>query len=285
MSAHTLAGTASTEEFRFHFVPLLPIATAVFCLSGLAFYHVELSGTGASEGLFQAVLVGLYEFLGFVPAFMLFLMILSWSSIWFISGSIADPVGRLGRMLLLTLSLAVLVNLKPEFGTPEAHSGIIGHFLAVRLQSIFGYTLSTLLVAPLALVTLLLATDFFFYRYFETLGTQDAGAAGPAPEGGVETEVTETLKSLRFFDEPREELRAVPSVSPVPESSGSVGMVASLGAKARTVSPGRQRLILDVEEEIPWEPGGEELAVGVASVGNEAGDGGSSGVAGIWRNR
>jgi hypothetical protein len=279
MSAHTLAGTASTEEFRFHFVPLLPIATAVFCLSGLAFYHVELSGTGASEGLFQALLVGLYESLGFVPAFMLFLMILAWSSIWFISGSVADPAGRLGRMLLLTLSLAVLVNLQPEIGMPEAHSGIIGHFLAVRLQSIFGYTISTLLVAPLALVTLLLATDFFFYRYFETLGSQDAGAVGSARETGVETEVTETLKSLRFFDEPREKPRSVPSVSPVPEASGSVRMVASLDCKPRTVSSAKQRLILDVDEEIAWEPGGEELAVGVATAGNEARDKGSSAVA------
>ena len=273
MGVQTLVGSSSHEGFRFNVVPLIPIALSMFCLSGLAFYHVELGGTGASSGLFQALVVGLYGTMGFVPSFMLSLLVLSWSSIWFITGSLSEPVGRLGRLLLLALSLAVLVNLQPEMGPGASHGGVIGHFLAVRLQSIFGYTLSTLLVAPLALVTLLLATDFFFYKYFETLGQGEATPrARPLSEVGVEEEATETLKSLRFVGVPQADPGSPPPVAVMPEP-------VDLVVAPETASPaqtGKRRLVLDVDEEIPWEPEGggapESPSPDRAEVGSPAGE-------------
>ncbi len=250
MSVQTLVGPTSHEGFKFDIVPLLPIALSVFCLSGLAFYHVELSGTGVSSGVFQALVVGLYRILGFVPSFMLFLLVLSWSSIWFITGSLAEPVARLGRLLLLTLALAVLVNLQPEMGPAASHSGVIGHFLASRLESIFVYTLSTLLVAPLALVSLLLATDFFFYRYFETLGESQTPESVRTRELGVEHEATEALKTLRFSAPPSLEPETGPVHGVMPEP---VDLVVAEEAPA-PVSRGGRRVVLDVDEEIPWEP-------------------------------
>ena len=56
---------------------------AVFFLSALCYYHVQMPGA-AADGFMQSLVVGLYRFLGFVPAFMFSLMVLIWSSVWFI---------------------------------------------------------------------------------------------------------------------------------------------------------------------------------------------------------
>ena len=111
---------------RISWAPLLPLALAVFLLSGLAYYHIQVRGTGvATEGLFQGLVALAYDLLGFVPAFMLCLLVLIWSSIWFISGQLQRPWGRLCRVLVFGLSLALVVNLTPE-GTATSDHGVLG---------------------------------------------------------------------------------------------------------------------------------------------------------------
>ena len=77
--------------------PLVPIALAGFFLSALSYYHVQMLDAGA-DGLLQALVVGAYRFLGFVPGFMLCLMVLVWGSIWFLTGELARPWNRALRV-------------------------------------------------------------------------------------------------------------------------------------------------------------------------------------------
>ena len=179
--------------------PLLPVAASVFGLSALLYCKVQgLAGQPAS-GLMQNLVLGVYEGLGFVPAFMLCILVLSWSSIWFITGTLDQPWGRLLRVTLAALALALLVNL----GGNNPDGGLLGDVLARRLESVLGPVLSSLLVIVAAVAAVLLATDFFFYRYFESLGRGDpatrvvpAGAAplSAAPEPGVESEAPAALE-------------------------------------------------------------------------------------------
>ena len=82
-------------------------------------------------------------------AFMLALLLLIWASIWFISGKLQRPWARGARILAFGLSLALVVNLGPD-GAAQDHGGAIGGYLADRLVSVFGYSLSTLLAAAAA---------------------------------------------------------------------------------------------------------------------------------------
>jgi hypothetical protein len=180
--------------------PLLPIALATFALSALVSFHVRADSAGEPRSLLQAGIVDIYLGVGFVPAFLFFLLVLAWSSIWFLTGRIDRPGIRLLRLLGLTLSLAIWVNLRAEPATAPAHAGAIGAWIGGRMVSALGYVLSTLIVAPITLASLLLATDYFFYRYFEALGASPAPEQPPQGGGvvdaGVEVEVTEQFKAL-----------------------------------------------------------------------------------------
>jgi hypothetical protein len=241
LSVSPAAGSPSTRTHgRLRWAwPLLPFGLSVFFLSALAYYHVQRSNL-AGTSLLQRAVVGLYDGLGFVPGFMLCLLVLAWSSIWFITGRIEAPLSRIVRVLVLTVSLAVLVNLEPAGQTLAPHSGAIGAFLAPRFVSVFGFTISTVLVSLIALVALLFATDFFFYRYFDSLAAPAAGtepAAPPrqaAPE--VEPEVVAAFQSLRA---PLAGRTPAPAAPTVPARS----------------APGRDEDEDEVEDELPeWPP-------------------------------
>lgn len=195
-------------------LPLVPVALAVFFVSSLSCYHVEVSGSPfAGETLLQQLVVSVYRFFGFVPAMMLSVMVLIWSSIWFLTGRLERPLGRVLRIMGFVLSLAIVVNL----GT-ETHSGWIGETLAVPLDTVFGGALSTLLAAIAALASLMLATDFLFYGHFDSLSRRSQAA--PA-EGlpGVESEAIDELRSLSL----EEASAKTPAYSPVAESVASPG--------------------------------------------------------------
>lgn len=187
-------------------IPLLPVGLAVFLLYGLTHYHLQVQGTGvATQGPFQGLVALVYDVLGFVPSFMVCLLVLVWSSIWFFSGNIRRPWGRVARILAFGLSLALVVSLSPESAEATHPGGFIGGFLATRLVSVFGYAASTLLAASVALASVLLATDFFFFRYFDSLSRDVHGVPQrppkPSMEHGVEAEAVEQLRTLRFPEE------------------------------------------------------------------------------------
>jgi len=208
--------------------PLVPFAIATFALSALVSYHLRADGAPESRTLLQWGIVGIYQFVGFVPSFLFFLLVLSWSSIWFFTGRLERRGPLLLRLLGLTLALAIWVNLRADATEAPPHAGVLGAWIGQRMVSALGVVLSTLLVAPLTLVSLLLATDYFFISYFEGLGTGSDRAAATddraRTEAGVEDEVTEEFKSLsRTFAPPR-------SATAVPPSSAAIAAIPVVGA-------------------------------------------------------
>jgi len=196
-------GSDRGVAFRWRWaLPLVPIAASMFCLSALVYYHTAMGGTGEAWGFFQGAVVALYQWLGFVPTFMFWLLLFVWCSIWFVTGRWEAARTRLTWIFAFTLCIAILVNL----GTPKdplpPHAGFVGTYVAVRLTSVIGHALGALLAVAAALASLLLATDFLFYRYFEALARGRV-----ADEVGVEPEATDAFRELAFTgvysDEPR----------------------------------------------------------------------------------
>ncbi|GDY03799.1 hypothetical protein LBMAG49_31280 [Planctomycetota bacterium] len=218
--------------------PLLPIAASMFALAALVTYQLH-AGEQEPESFLQRLVVGIYQFIGFVPSFFFFLLVISWSSIWFFTGRLERPRTRLGRLLALTLALAVWVNLQPSGSEPSLAAGVLGYYIGTSMVNMLGYFLSVLLVAPMALATLLLATDFFFYRYFEGVHARLDNLGEPT-SGGVELQVTEHLKGLsREF---------VPALSTSPASIGGLSLLP-------------QSIDVVVADEVAFDPADEPLVL------------------------
>lgn len=217
-------------------VPLAPIGLSMVFLAALVRYHVTVAGRAEASGVFQGLVAGLYEWLGFVPSFVLCLLVMSWSTIWYLTGEIERPWVRLGRVLLLTCCMAVLVNVSQD--EHQLHLGKLGHTLGGALRSSLGYILSCFVVAVMTLAAALLATDFFFYRYFEGIG-RDAGDDEPLAADGVEDDATDAFKEL----------------------ARDVEGAAALGAASTTAQPALD--LSELEEEIPWNPPETDVAEAV----------------------
>ncbi|MBX3464741.1 MAG: hypothetical protein KF830_16345 [Planctomycetes bacterium] len=169
--------------------PLVPIGVSVFCLSALIYYHLRLGLVEVRSAL-QVLIAGLYESIGLAPAVMFFLLALTWSSIWFVTGRIERPWRRLGRLVAMAVMLGVFLNLGDGGVAAAPHKGSLGAWLAGCLVAAFGYLPSMVLVWAVTFASLLLATDFFFSDSFERLRPR------PAAEAGVETAVTDHLRGL-----------------------------------------------------------------------------------------
>jgi hypothetical protein len=203
-------------------LPLVPVGVSVFFLSALAWFHLQPS-TQDTRGIVQGLVAEVHGAIGFVPAFMFFLLVLAWGSIWFLTGRLEALGERLLKVFVLTVSLSVLVNLDAVGGAPELQSGTLGAFLAGRFVNVFGVTISTLLASGLSLIALLLATDFFFYRYFESLN----GTPAEESEAGVEQQAVAVLKSFET------------SSRAVPRHSGVLPRISPMGPAPRlaTIPP------------------------------------------------
>ncbi|MBL8749351.1 MAG: hypothetical protein JNK78_09325 [Planctomycetes bacterium] len=237
--------------------PLLPIGVSVFSISALVYYHLNYAVVHPTAPL-QVLIAGLYRALGLAPAVIFFLLVVTWSTIWFVVGSIERPLVRLGRIALLAVMLGVLLNLGDGGVTPAPNKGQLGAWLAGALVSAVGYLPSIVLVWAMTFAALLLATDFFFSDSFERLRR-----AGPIPEGGVETAVTDHLRGLgALMPTPRTEAVPEPfapvqdSNAPLFDGTGDVGAAPSNGDE----EPAAHR----DEPEPWWEPAasmaGEPLA-------------------------
>lgn len=207
-------------------LPLVPVAASVFGMSALLYYKVQAGGEGPGQNLLQSSVAGVYHMLGFVPSFMLCILVLSWSSIWFITGRLATPWGRLLRVLTAAVALALLVNLG---STPNPDGGMLGHFLVPRLVRSLGFALTTVLVVATTVAAMLLATDFFFYRHFEALGREVAERTRSKVRldprfqdaGGSEPSAQDTALEFRSLDAavgPEETLALDPTAFGLPEA-------------------------------------------------------------------
>ncbi len=193
MASIPFTGRTERSKDSWHWaLPLLPIAISVFLLSALTWQRTQ---GDLGDGLLPGLVVGMSEFLGFQPAFMLCLLVMAWSSIWFFSSRIEKPGSRVLKILALTLCLSILVSLKTEGVNPE-QGGILGRALAGRLMYVFGYTFTSLLVAVVGIAFFLLSTDFFFYSYFEGIGRDAKRSQTSLDDEGVETATVQAFESL-----------------------------------------------------------------------------------------
>ncbi len=163
-------------------VPLLPIALSGFLLSALTWLRLRGGPAPGDDGL-AGLVVWLHDLFGFEPLFMVAVLTLAWSSIRFLGGELDRPLGRAGRIAIHGLCLAILVNLRINGALP-ANAGDVGAWFAGRLVDVFGPVFSILVVSIASLASLVLATDFFFYRYFEELAQR--GRRGGRAEAGTE---------------------------------------------------------------------------------------------------
>jgi ribosomal protein S25 len=167
----------------------LPIGASVFCLSALIYYHVQYEVVQVRSAM-QVVVAAIYQAIGFAPAVMFFLLLLTWSSIWFVTGRLERPLVRTGRLLAMAVMLGVFLNLGDGGVSAAVHKGAVGAWFAGCLVAAIGYYPSIVLVWAVTFASLLLATDFFFSDSFEKLRLR------PRPESGVETAVTDHLRGL-----------------------------------------------------------------------------------------
>lgn len=172
---------------------LLPIGLSVFCLSALVYYHLRHADLHANSVL-QVLIAGIYDIFGLAPSVLCCLLVLTWSSIWFVTGRLDRPWSRLGRLLAMTVMLGVFLNLGDGGVTPAPHKGQLGEWLARHLYGLIGYLPSIVLVWAITFASLLLATDFFFSDSFERLRRRHAPDADR--ESGVEQAVTDHLRGL-----------------------------------------------------------------------------------------
>jgi ribosomal protein S25 len=204
--------------------PFLPMGISAFSLSALIWYHLRRDRFETEiHSVLQQLYAGIYKVVGLAPSVLFFLLALTWSSIWFATGTIDRPLGRLGRLLAMMVMLGVFLNLGDGGVSPAIHKGELGAWLAEHLVSVFGYLPSLLLVLAITFASLLLATDFFFSESFERLRAVHATA--DADEAGVEVAVTEHLRSL-----------AVPTVPPALPKVEGVSSAAPLAAAAAAMA-------------------------------------------------
>ena len=207
-------GGSSVEGARAWFVPpgllspLLLIAVSAFFLAALFYMRFNLPAGTPAEGLWTGLVIQTMRFLGFVPSVMLFVLLLAWSSIWYLTGELDRLAERAQRTGVLVLCLAICVNLDHEVQPP--FGGWLGWHLATPLESVFRTTLSILVMAGLTVSSLLLATDGLFYRYFDSSFATGGKAASPvprsqplaAPGDGVEDETADVFRSIADAFEP-----------------------------------------------------------------------------------
>lgn len=227
---------------------LLPIGGSVFCLSALVYYHLHHDDLAVASTL-QVLIAGIYRFLGFAPAFLFFLLLLSWSSIWFVVGRIDRPMGRLLRLAAMTVMLGVLMNLGEGRAEPAFRKGELGAWLAEHLVASFGYYPSLVMVWAVTFGALLLATDYFFSEYFERLRPSEERA-----DEGVEAAVTDHLKQLGTVPGPaRREAETGPAVVEV-RSEPAAGAAVPHGAPSASVVADDAEVDVEPLVDVPTEP-------------------------------
>jgi hypothetical protein len=191
LGSHELRPPRTVGEWLW---PFIPMGISACSLSALIYYHLRQDVFTAQSPL-QQFYAWLYRTVGLAPAVLFFLLVLTWSTIWLVTGRLERPIGRLCRLAAMAVLLGVFLNLGDGGVAPAVHKGTLGAWFAETLVAAFTYMPALVLVFIATLASLLLATDFFFHERFEQLRV-----AGPATESGVETAVTDHLRALAEAD-------------------------------------------------------------------------------------
>lgn len=151
------------------------IALGVAFGVAVARLHWQHGGVVEPQGAGQSFLLRLYEGLGFVPTLYFFLLAVVWGLFAFFGASIRVALCRLAVALVFVASFASLMSLLGATG------GSFGEWVAGRLRGGIGAAPSFVILSALTLMSLMLATDWFFFSQFRRL--RPASAPGRSRVG------------------------------------------------------------------------------------------------------
>ena len=224
---------------------ILPAGVSVTSMASLTYYHVQrMQGPVTPKSLLQHWYISLYESVGFAPSLLFFLLVTVWSVLWFATGRLERPLGRLGRLVAMAVLLGVALNLEAGSVAPGPQKGELGAWLGSVLVGMVGYYPSLLLVWAATLGALLLATDFFFADSFERLWRARSSATD---EAGVEAGVTEHLRQLGSSLRPTPSASADEAIARPAESLPSSASFAAAVAAAAAAAEAQERQSPDAE--------------------------------------
>lgn len=224
---------------------ILPAGVSVTSMASLTYYHVQrMQGPVTPKSLLQHWYISLYESVGFAPSLLFFLLVTVWSVLWFATGRLERPLGRLGRLVAMAVLLGVALNLGAGSVAPGPQKGELGAWLGSVLVGMVGYYPSLLLVWAATLGALLLATDFFFADSFERLWRARSSATD---EAGVEAGVTEHLRQLGSSLRPTPSASADEAIARPAESLPSSASFAAAVAAAAAAAEAQERQSPDAE--------------------------------------
>lgn len=248
---------SSSRTVAERLMPLLPIGLAMFTLSALLYYHLRHDALEPQSAL-QVLVSWVYRSFGFAPSFLGFLLLLTWGSIWFVTGSCERALARLGRLFAMVVMLGVFLNLGDGGVSPAFHKGELGAWLGGHLVSVLGYYPSLVAVWAVTVAALLLATDFFFRDAFERL-REPSRSDSARREAGVETEVTDHLKGLAAQSQSQV---AEPAVA-LPSRDAAVVRTAP-ATRLANVAPVAD-VIVPAQDEVEVQPDAEDVQAQLAA--------------------
>ncbi len=191
---------------------LSSVGVGIFVVVSLLHYHYVLGGLGDPGGLLQGSVVFLHRSFGFVPAVLSFGLVAMWGGIAFLRSDGYFPWRRVGASFFFGLSLSVLTALL------GGHGGTLGAQVSARWSGLFGEAFVFVVLLVMVVLSLFLASDWFFVRFLDRGEEKEEGPASPSLSlavGSVESMPPSPLAEARMPE---------PQAIPRPESSEPSGL-------------------------------------------------------------
>jgi DNA segregation ATPase FtsK/SpoIIIE, S-DNA-T family len=147
----------------------------VFFLLSVAFSRPDMVMFGSFGNAAKKFFI---FFFGKIAAIILPLLLIYWSFRFLLSSKIENVLIKLTSIALSIISLCALLTLS-FYNNPETrekslwYGGLLGNFITsnggLRLPRFIGFVGSAFLFSVILIPSMIIATDFFFYRYFKAL--------------------------------------------------------------------------------------------------------------------
>lgn len=213
---------------------LVLIAFGIAFGVALARLHWTFGGQASADGLSQGFVLRLYEGFGFAASFYFFLLVTAWGLLAFFGCSVRSALRRLAIAIVFVAAFAAMSDLLGGNG------GDFGAWVAQRLHSGIGVVPAFLILGSMSVMSLLLATDWFFYSQFRSMKAASAARRTNARRlVDDEGSASSSAAAFRPSEMTGETLRPVP----IPVSPGAKGFE---HAKAEQVDARlRERALVD----------------------------------------
>ena len=142
-------------------IALSNVGVGIFVVVSLLHYRYVLGGLGDPGGLLQGSVVWLHRSFGFVPVLLSFGLIAMWGAIAFLRSDGYFPWRRVGASIFFGFALSIMTALL------GGHGGTLGGQVSARWTGLFGEAFVFVVLLVMVILSLLLATDWFFVRFLD----------------------------------------------------------------------------------------------------------------------